>query len=95
MERAGRLWSPSHPFSQNEIAVALDEAREQGCKDRDDYVVRSRAILVETARNTALDEAARACDQTAEHSPGLHANDGRYGARLCASSIRALKVQGG
>ncbi len=76
-----------------ELAYCLDKAREHGNAERDGDVERSREVLLESARSTALEEAARVCDRTAEHSPGLHTNDGRYGARLCASSIRALKVK--
>ena len=76
-----------------ELAYCLDKAREHGNAERDGDVERAREVLLESARSTALEDAARVCDLAAQQSPGLHTNDGRYGARLCASSIRALKAK--
>ena len=54
------------------------------------YGPRIRAIerALKAARSEAFREAVVACQQVADHSPMLHAQDGRVGARLCMAAIR-------
>ena len=61
-----------------ELAYCLDRAREYGNAERDGDVERAREVLLESARNAALEEAARVCDTGAL-------------ASRCASSIRSMK----
>jgi hypothetical protein len=62
-----------------ELAYCLDKAREYGNAERDGDVERAREVLLESARNSTLEEeAARVCDTGAL-------------ASRCASSIRSMK----
>ena len=81
-------------LDQNDVATALDAAREVGNAERDADVERQRTILTESAHATGfragIEAAARVCFTRSIHVPHLHTYDGWEASRRCGAAILAL-----
>lgn len=81
-------------LDQNDVATALDAAREVGNAERDADVERQRTILTESAHATGfragIEAAAKVCYARASHVSLLRTYGWREASRQCATAILDL-----